>query len=517
MSKKISAFTSQSLLDNADQFTFVRNATNFKIPFSDLKADLGVTGSIAQTGDPLGAPVLNSPTANQYEIRNLESGPGMQFSVSAQDGIIGKTNFTQGSAGIPIIKNLTDKQQLFRSLVAGDGISIDDIGDDIRINRVDAIISTKTIVISQLSDFPAPIAGVITLEPLTKYQIVNDVTTSNRFVLQDRTVLSGDSPSLSKLAYTGTGAMFTWVNSTVDFESLRCDAPLGSYFSGNSASNLSAAFIIRQCSFDNCVSIGTVGDTFAVRWTDAGFANVTTGGLLFTGSQGFVLLEASFINQISGILLDLGTATFDGFTLIDSVVITTGTATMLNGLPDSGNINTDGIGTIVNNRGKGNLDITNINPDNALWQFALNDNSPDTRPDTLLSMQSNATNTVISSAGVAVLVAGTWIVEETSQMTGDVNGRATYNAGKGAKLPLTASVTIEPVSGGSQDMGIFIAINGVPVANSKRVTATSSGSPATLDAHWQDILELGDFVEVFVSNESGTTDVLVSSAILRIN
>ena len=96
-SQKISSFTSQSSLDNADLFTFVRSSTNFNVKFSDLKADLGVTGSIVQAGDPLGAPVLNSPAANQYEIRNLESGAGILASVSAQDGVIIKTDFVQGS------------------------------------------------------------------------------------------------------------------------------------------------------------------------------------------------------------------------------------------------------------------------------------------------------------------------------------------------------------------------------------------------------------------------------------
>lgn len=515
--KKESQFTVKTTIVDNEFVRFFTPGQNLAISFSDFKLSLGVTGTLNQAGDPLGAPILDNASPTENNIRNIESGSGILANVSAQNGVIIKTDFVQGSAGITLIKSLTDKQQLFRSLIAGNGISIDNLGDDIRITAIEAVISTKTVVISQLSDFPAPVGGVITLEPLTKYQIVNDITTPDRFVMQNRTVLYGDSTSLSLLTYTGSDTMFTWVDSTVDFGDLRVTAPLATIFSGNSAGNPSAAFIMQRVSFEVCESIGIIGDTFAIRWTDIAFFDVSISGFMFTGSQGFILIEASFISQDAGVVLDFGTSTFNGFTFINSVITTTGSVIVLSGLTNSGNVNAGGIGTIVNNRFQGNLTVNDIGPDDANWQFSLNDTIPDTRPDTLLSMQGNITDTVITVSGTPVLVAGLWAVETTSQMTGDTSGKTTYNSGKGAKLPLTASVTIEPVSGGTQDLGIFIAINGAPVDNSKRVTSTSAGNPVTLDAHWQDILVDGDFVEVFVSNESGTTNLLVSSAILRIN
>jgi len=63
----------------------------------------------------------------------------------------------------------------------------------------------------------------------------------------------------------------------------------------------------------------------------------------------------------------------------------------------------------------------------------------------------------------------------------------------------------------------MIAINGTPVANSLRVSDTSSGTPITISCPWQETLTNGDFVEIYVTNESDTTNVLVSSAILRVN
>ncbi len=94
-SQKISSFNTQSLLSSTDLFTLVRNGTNLNIRFSDFQTSLGVTGSITQVGDPLGVPVLNTPSTNTYNIRNMEDGAGIAFNVSAQDGIICKWNIAQ--------------------------------------------------------------------------------------------------------------------------------------------------------------------------------------------------------------------------------------------------------------------------------------------------------------------------------------------------------------------------------------------------------------------------------------
>ena len=155
--------------------------------------------------------------------------------------------------------------------------------------------------------------------------------------------------------------------------------------------------------------------------------------------------------------------------------------------------------------------------DDVQWDFQGNQDIENTMVDTLLSMQGNAVATVIGTQSVGVLVAGTWVIEQVSQMTGTTAGRATYNPDRDVRAPITASVTIEPVSGGAQTMGLSIAINGTMVANSLRVFYTSSGTPITKSCPWQETLTENEFVEIYVTKESGTTNVLVSSAILRVN
>jgi hypothetical protein len=132
-------------------------------------------------------------------------------------------------------------------------------------------------------------------------------------------------------------------------------------------------------------------------------------------------------------------------------------------------------------------------------------------------MQSNATATVIAVAGTPVLVAGTWVVERSSQMTGTTAGRLTYDGGKDATLPITGSFTVEPVSGGAVNISIEVAIDGSVVPNSKRTANSSAGNPASITIPWQEIFATATFVEYFVTNETSTVNILASSATGRVN
>jgi hypothetical protein len=161
--------------------------------------------------------------------------------------------------------------------------------------------------------------------------------------------------------------------------------------------------------------------------------------------------------------------------------------------------------------------LATISPDDDQWEFQLNDDIANTRADGLLSMQGNGTNTVIAVAGTPVLVAGTWVVERASQMTGTTAGRLTHDAIKAATQPITTSVTVVPVSGGTVDVSAEIAIDGTVVSGSKRTASAASGSPTSITIPWQEVLSTTTFVEVFVTNEDSTVNLLVSSAIHRVN
>lgn len=132
-SKKISGFTAQSTFQAGDQLNIVRSSTNFKIDISNLAAFLGVTGTIQPVGSGSAIPVLEQPSATSNNIRGVESGSGILASISAQNGITLKHNFTFDKTGAKLTADETIASPVFRSIKAGSGINITASGNVITV------------------------------------------------------------------------------------------------------------------------------------------------------------------------------------------------------------------------------------------------------------------------------------------------------------------------------------------------------------------------------------------------
>ncbi len=274
------------------------------------------------------------------------------------------------------------------------------------------------------------------------------------------------------------------------------------------------------------VDLGVTCDRFGLfsgvnsfmRLTNVSPTAMTTNGALFTGSFGAFQYQSSLANITNGTLLDLGSATFVSFRVANVISNISAGTTFLSGLVSSGNIEVGGTGSLLGTSITGaGTRLNNISPNDVRWQFLLNDDISDTRPDLLLSMQGNATVTTITVINTPVLVAGTWITKTSSQMTVTAAGRSTYNGGKDAKLPITYSVSVEPVTGNNIAISAYVAIDGVVDTDSKRAGTATAGSPQSLTIPWQITFSTDTFVEVFVENNDTTSDILVSSAISRVN
>lgn len=157
-SQKISSFNTQPILDGTDLFTLVRNGTNVNVSFANLKLSLGVTGTLNQVGNPLAVPILDK-VGTENNIRNLQSGAGLQFSVAADNGIIAKWNIKQDAIGVSLTSGLSNLQPVISSLTAGLGISLVKTNDNIVIkNTVDPATGlSNRVVVTEASDF----AGIL--------------------------------------------------------------------------------------------------------------------------------------------------------------------------------------------------------------------------------------------------------------------------------------------------------------------------------------------------------------------
>lgn len=87
------------------------------------------------------------------------------------------------------------------------------------------------VVINKLSDFPAPVANVITLEDGKDYRISGSVNIGiNRIVFGDNCGLTGDNPQNDILVYEGTGNMLTVINNNLILIRLGISCDAGTLF-----------------------------------------------------------------------------------------------------------------------------------------------------------------------------------------------------------------------------------------------------------------------------------------------
>ncbi len=513
-----SSFPVSTIVDSGASFDYFASGVNYSITFDNLKTAFGVTGTLAASGDLLATPVLTS-VGSDYKIRSLENGSGIKATISPEDGITIAHNFSNASgADIPMIGNISASSPVIKGLSAGPGISIGEEGNVVTVTATGDPVSTKTVIVSQLSDLPSPSSGVITLADNTEYLQVNDVNIgANRILMGDNSAYtSSSSEVISLISELGAGYLFTASSSTVAITNIQIICPLMDFISFSSVSGTDT-LIVDQVTLLGANSIGLVSNPFAIRW-ERFFCDQVFEGLTFSGNISAVLFNAWVINSVeTGPTFDFGSATFSGGTIQNCFLVHQASAYFLSGLVDSGNVNTGAIFTIFNNRVIGGLGLENIETDDAQYQFALNDTLADTRADAMVSLTGNATETVISSVGVPAQAAGTYVVEREGQFTCSTGGICTYEGVKPAVLPIDASFSLLAASGGDKQATGYLAINGVVIASSSITVTMNSAKAGSGSCHWQVQLNPTDDVSFWVSNDSDTTNIVVSQCVLRVN
>ena len=518
--RKKSTFVAKTTAASADTFDFVSSNTNFKITKADLVADLGVTGTIVQDGAVTGTPVLDTQ-GSVNNIRNLENGSGVKAQVSPENGITLDHNFTVDATGVAILGSPTLTSPIMRSIKAGAGIAVSLDGDSIAIAASGVVASTKTITVFEKADFGTVVSGVITLVADTNYLVVNDIEMgTDRLLLQNNTSILGSGVLTVAITYTGTGALFSWVNSTAAIYNLMITTTNGSVWSG---SNVSEVIRIQDLLIPSCDSLGTFTSSTAtsIRLTNVAIVSAISNGITFSGTFNGFGQQAGFTNLLAGTMYALGTAVFSSFSLDTTTVVVSSGATGLSGATNSANIAADRIANVRFGSISGaGTTITGVTIDDKRWAFMGNSGFPDTHTHGLLTLQNNATETVITTSSTdgsnAVLVAGTWVVTDVSQTTGNTAGRLTMDLEHEQSIPVMASISVEPASGTSIGVSIYLAVDGTVVAASRRATTASAGSPTSVTLPWTVDFAEGQFVEMFVENNDNTTNILVSSAVLRL-
>lgn len=493
-------------------FDYTLSGVNYKIALNDMIAAFGTTGSVEQAGDPTDTAILHDQGSIKG-IRNIASGQGIVASIDGANSVEIKSGIIQDGTGVSLFDNTSLNTPTIASLFAGSGIEINKVGDVITLSTTAL---SNTVLVNSMSDFPTAVAGVITLEDDTEYFIAGSLSTANRFVLGDNTFVHGADSSVASLTYTGTGTMFTSVNGSNKISQLTLTCATGKIFDV-SASTSGFVFQLIDSTITACATVGTINAMTAVQITDVSFENIISGGTNFIGANSIFLSTRCLWTIAAGTLWGLGTATFSsGFSVVDSFVTINGSSKMLDGQTGSANIGTGALGSVVNIRISGaGTPLTNINTDDARWQFLANDDIADTDPDVLQYM-SSATTVTLSAATPAVIGGSNWVTSAASQFTATTGGRCTYNGGKDARLPVDATLAVEPVTGTNKTVNAYFAVNGTVITASKQQIRVDSGSPLQLVVSWQYTFSTSDYIEVWIESVDGT-NVQVNNAVFRVN
>lgn len=379
-----------------------------------------------------------------------------------------------------------------------------------------ASLSTKQIGVNSIDHFPTPAGGVITLAADTVYYVGNDIDFgTNRIVLNDETVIIGLDDRLVTLTYSGTGSMFTSVNAGFRLRLLSISCASGTFLTASDTG--SKIFCFNDLNITACTNLGTLT---GYEFFDIHHCNfvASTSGFIFAGAIDEFHSHNSTFNMSAGKAIDLDTATFNSVDVDDCSFTLASGSFGVSGLASSGNINAGGLGKIRFSKFSGaGTPLENISIDDARWNFSGNDDIADSRPDGLLSMIDNTVETVISTIGVGVLVAGIWVMVTASQFTTTAAGRLTYDGGRPAKLPVTVSTAADVASGTNQEIRFHLYLNGVIIEESKTESNIDAGDIKNQSNIWQLTMEPGDYLELFVENNSTTNNIIVVDAKFRIN
>lgn len=376
------------------------------------------------------------------------------------------------------------------------------------------------VYVSEESDFPVQDATNITLEAGKIYQYTASFSTAKKFTVNDGAKLTAFNFFSPVLTYTGTGSMFTGTDASFTIKECRIDCPNAQVFSFTDTVGGTFLFLMETVRIVSAAKFGTFNNMQTVLINSVSSLDVGD-GISLTGSN-------MIIFSINKLFLGSTSATFEGIDFgttisqtieIDDFICSGGAGSIgIKGASLSANIPTGKLATVSGCDFSGvTTPLSGITTNDIRWRFRGNSNISDTIIDTLLSMSNNATVTTISTVSTPVLVAGTWVVEQASLMSGTTAGRATFNSEVAKRLPVSIVADVEPATSGNKLIKLYLAKNGSIIANSGRQVLADSTNPLNVGITWQLDLTTGDYLELYVENNTDAINVLVSGAVLRVN
>lgn len=376
------------------------------------------------------------------------------------------------------------------------------------------------VAVAEKNDFPTPIAGIITLAASTTYIITTDIDLGSDTILYSTgSNLLGFNREVNILRTNSAVALVTSTGQHFQIQGLHLTNPSGPLFDIE-GDNLFAA-VFDTMLIDNCVTVGTITDCISVvmdRVASLGTI-ASTNGFRFSGTFDELFVRHCYFKQWTGNLFDLATDSpvFDIISFLGTRFFGDTLLVAINGLAASANVNDFGVvlGSAFDNMTN---PITGILKSDAKWGFQANAGLANSAIIGFVSMTANATETVIttSSGGVGpsdyVKMLGTTTASPSNErFTTPSSNRLDFTGIRDAQIRLTANVASVRVGGGPINIHtVTFFKNGSQLNATVESAGGSAGDPQNATLTAIDTATDGDFYEIFIANDTDTTNIVVT-------
>lgn len=515
--KKWSQFTKQTTVSGTASINMEDGGKNVTIAVDDFASQYQLAELIVEG---IGTPVLQI-AGSQNKIRSIESSGGISVSVGATNNIELGLDLDNGSSGgAEIIVDTAASPIVARTIQALAGIQVSQVGDAIQIGTSALPAPVTTVIVNSEVDFPTQDATTITLDAGIQFILGASFTTAKNFIIGDKSLFTGGNILSPVLTYTGTAPMFTSVDASFTIRDIQIDHPNSEGFNFTDTVGGAVLFLNEKVRTVSGTKYGTFNDLQTVLIEGSSALDVDDGITLQGVNNLIFSTDKFYMGSTSPTFagIDLTTSITQNLEFDDLIVIGPVGSVGIKGAASSGNVPVGTVATVSRGNFSGvDTPLDTIAVDDIRWEFAGNSGIPNTRRDALISTSSNLLETVITATLTPVKVNAVWVCEGESFFDCDTAGRMTYIGENQFRAPIDFSTTVKMAAGSSKQVTVFIAVNGTVVSQTGKEATVSAANPSSIATAWQHTFSTGDYVEVWVENDTDTNNIIMTQAVGRIN
>jgi hypothetical protein len=367
------------------------------------------------------------------------------------------------------------------------------------------------VFVSEKSDFPTAVGGVITLEDNVTYFITDVVDlTGDRLVCGLNTTIIGGSSENCRIKSTGLSgtALITSIYS-LPIRNITIEADVALDLNGDGVTTALDWFGVN---FTDCSTVGDIANYSNFIMQDSAFLN--SGGLRFDGTIGTIgftqcLFDCNASNTAISLLSTL-TVTRRFRITYSSFIVLSGETGIDADL--SATIPTESYILDTVNFGGGGTYITGLDHTSNDSLFVSCVGITNTAVNGQLYMQGNATATTVGATNTFYKVAGTTTASADNSKFSHSNNRLTCDAVISRKYLIQATLDFTSGNGNVCEFGFYDSqIAGIRTPSRSKATANAAGRAENITLFCVVTMSSGDYLEVHCANTSAATNITVEN------